>query len=317
MRSAALHSGAGIAARSSTCVTWAGALAHPALIRSDGVTQPVPGFESTPFRLAAGTLVWIGCTGPLHPRTVLVNTTPADAAPLMMDADTQYSNWRWPETVGTQGFEATSAAKTASRAALGVMADYKPAGLALLLTGAALPFPLSHRAVDALALTRACASNDVTLFAQSATRLLGAGSGLTPSGDDFVGGALFARRGTGADAAWRQAAQDIVARAQQRTHVISAALLADLAAGHSYAALHSLAAAVADADETAATRHASALVRIGASSGWDMLAGFIAGLCGTLNLHTAASPARAPATAQACFAPARNIHPSSPARCTA
>lgn len=281
MRSAALRASAATPAR----VTWAGALADSALTRSGGITQPVAGFESTAFRLAAGTLIWIGTVGPQHPRTVLVDTSQSVTTPLVIPAGVQFSNQQRPETLGTQWFQAIHPARVASRAVLGVMAQHKPAGLALLLTGATLPFPLSHRAADALALARACGSGDVTLFAQSAGHLLGAGGGLTPSGDDFVGGALFAQRWRGADARWQQAAQDILTCAQQRTHVISATLLSDLAGGQSYATLHHFAAAVARADETGAGRHATDLIGIGASSGWDMLAGFIAALCGTLDLR--------------------------------
>lgn len=282
MHNAVLQAGPCIAARSSTCITWAGALAHPALIRSGGFTQPVPGFETTPFRLAAGTLVWIGAAGPLHPRTVLVDTAQSTTAPLVLPAGAQFSNGHWPKTVGTQGLEAVGLARVASRAVLGVLAQNNPAGLAMLFTDAALPFPLSHRAADAVALARACATSDVTLFAHSAERLLGAGSGLTPSGDDFVGGALFAQRWCRADARWQQVAQDLLTCAQQRTHVISATLLSDLAHGQSYAVLHQFAAALACADAASARRHATSLIAIGASSGWDMLAGFMAALCGTL-----------------------------------
>lgn len=113
--------------------------------------------------------------------------------------------------------------------------------------------------------------------------LLGVGAGLTPSGDDFVGGALFALRLTRPDPDWRSAAQAIMAHAVQRTHLISATLLSDLANGHSYAALHAFADAVARADTDNAVHHALDLVSIGSSSGWDMLSGFMAALTGTLD----------------------------------
>ena len=70
----------------------------------------------------------------------------------------------------------------------------------------------------------------------------------------------------------------ILAAAPARTHPLSATLLGDLADGHSYASLHDLVQGLAR-ETRAEARHAGRrLVRLGHSSGWDMLAGFVGAL---------------------------------------
>jgi hypothetical protein len=54
-------------------------------------------------------------------------------------------------------------------------------------------------------------------------------------------------------------------------------LLGDLLAGEGWAPLHDLARALAGDDETASRDAARHLTRLGHSSGWDLLAGFVAG----------------------------------------
>ena len=106
--------------------------------------------------------------------------------------------------------------------------------------------------------------------------LLGLGPGLTPSGDDYIGGTLVALRTLGedscADALWRSVRR----RAVARTHAISLAHLAAAAGGEAHEALH------ACLDELFAPRAArwdAALARldnVGHCSGWDGLAGVVA-----------------------------------------
>jgi hypothetical protein len=121
--------------------------------------------------------------------------------------------------------------------------------------------------------------------AQRASRaLLGLGGGLTPSGDDLVGGALFGRLAIAKDAApWRAIGAALAREAERASHAISAALLADLAAGASFAPLHATADALAHADDAAALDSAGVLAELGHSSGWDMLTGLVIGIAGTLD----------------------------------
>ncbi|HEX6137916.1 MAG TPA: DUF2877 domain-containing protein, partial [Casimicrobiaceae bacterium] len=104
-------------------------------------------------------------------------------------------------------------------------------------------------------------------------------------GDDLVGAALFARNAIApapSDAArWRAVTARLVDACDARSHPIGAALFRDLASGESFAPLHALAAALAsDAPQKTRLDAARALVAIGHSSGWDMLAGFIVGVTG-------------------------------------
>ena len=306
-RAAQLCSAAAVAVPSTARVRRCGALAHAALLASGGITRAVPGFEATPFRMAGEQMVWISQTGPDHPRTVLIDSGTARDV-LEAGSGVEISPCDAVETVGECAFSIDDARATASRAILGVINNSIPRGFAGLLMGQSPPFPLSHR-VDAVhALARASAANDAAAFVHHAQGLLGVGGGLTPAGDDFVGGALCALRWMGAKSPvsgaenqpcagawhaspWSQAASHLVTQAAARTHVISATLLADLACGRSYTALHDFAAAIGLGDAEAAFTHANTLVSIGASSGWDMLAGFMAALRGSAGpLNTFGAP---------------------------
>lgn len=305
-----MRSAAAIAMPATVRVRRCGAFAYAALRASGGITRTLPGFEATPFHLAGDQLVWISESGPDHPRTVLIDAgTPWSV--LEMREDTQISIFESVKTLGGCDFPIDEARTSASRAILSLIYISSPRGFATLLKGQSPPFPLSHRVDVVHALAQACAGDDAESFVCHAQRLLGVGGGLTPSGDDFVGGALFAmhllhRTSAVAEqpgqtlapappaARWQRAAATIVAHAASRTHVISAALLSDLACGQSYAALHDFAACIAHGNDEAAFAHAVAVTSIGASSGWDMLAGFMAALRGSAGLLMLAPTAGLP-----------------------
>jgi hypothetical protein len=100
-----------------------------------------------------------------------------------------------------------------------------------------------------------------------AAGLIGLGPGLTPSGDDYLGGMLVALRLTGramqADGLWRW----LEPRLKAGTSAISAAHLAAAAAGEAHEALHR----VLDGELAL-----DALDAVGHTSGWDALAGAVA-----------------------------------------
>ena len=105
--------------------------------------------------------------------------------------------------------------------------------------------------------------------------LLGLGPGLTPSGDDFLGGAMVALACldmiTLRDALW-----DVLAPlAVTRTTDISRAHLAAAAEGFGSAALHALLDAVMAGDADAIPPRVATLATIGHTSGWDAMAGAI------------------------------------------
>jgi len=100
-----------------------------------------------------------------------------------------------------------------------------------------------------------------------AEQLIGLGPGLTPSGDDYLGGMLVALRlsgrGVQADGLWRW----LQPRLKERTSAISAAHLAAAAAGEAHEALHVVLNGSLNLD---------ALDEVGHTSGWDALAGAVA-----------------------------------------
>ena len=105
-----------------------------------------------------------------------------------------------------------------------------------------------------------------------AARLGGAGPGLTPAGDDALGGILFALGALGYH-------DDLVAVARHvRTTAISGAFLLWAARGQALAPVHDLLAAAVAGDAAAAASAARALGGIGHSSGADFAQGLSWGL---------------------------------------
>jgi hypothetical protein len=160
-----------------------------------------------------------------------------------------------------------------------VVAAQAPEGFGTLLQRRSPQFPLDRAMPWVHALGRAFARDDPDAAFAAARPLLGLGAGLTPSGDDLVGGALFATRFLNrSEPRWTKLAKELCREIRSRSHVVSAALFSDLAAGRSFAPLHEIASALSVGADEAALSAARALVAIGHSSGWDMLAGFLIGI---------------------------------------
>ena len=106
-----------------------------------------------------------------------------------------------------------------------------------------------------------------------AERLVGLGPGLTPSGDDYLGGMLVALRACGraaqADSLWRW----LKPRLSGRTSAISAAHLAAAAAGEAHEALHECLEVLFSGTQASWDEPLARLDRVGHCSGWDGLAG--------------------------------------------
>ncbi len=118
-------------------------------------------------------------------------------------------------------------------------------------------------------------------ISQNATALIGLGPGLTPSGDDFAGGLLFAIKILQtAYPNLKLVNQTIpIEKYQSRTHLISFTLLQDLANGHGVAPLHQIMTGILRGDSfDSIDPFISQLTQIGNSTGWDLLAGLLAGL---------------------------------------
>lgn len=107
-----------------------------------------------------------------------------------------------------------------------------------------------------------------------AQMLIGLGPGLTPSGDDYLGGLLIAlnafERRPQAQALWRWLEPRLT-----RTSAISAAHLAAAAQGEGHEALHACMHALCDRSADW-TRTLERVANVGHVSGWDALAGIAA-----------------------------------------
>ena len=265
-----------------------GAHAQTALRRAGGRARVLARLSASTWLTAGGEIVWLGeATATLHPRALLV-AVPCSPFGDEITVDTSGLVPWHPSLPPPQAFAGIAVRERWRRMVAALGALHQPAGFGTLLTGAPVGFPLTAAQGAAQELARACARDDPEAVVDAAVTLLGLGEGLTPSGDDYVGGALFARHllaaaGGAYAPAWRGAAQAILAAAPARTHPISTALLGDLAGGHGWAPLHDLVAALAGADDVdghdaAALEAARRLVRLGHTSGWDVLAGLGGGL---------------------------------------
>jgi Protein of unknown function (DUF2877) len=260
-----------------------GATAHGALVRARGAARVLARLSTSTYLEAGEEIVWLGGEGATqHPRAILTAAPPdAEADEMTIDVGAG-PPWR-PAALALDAETAATladgwAALTADAAALGT-----PTGFGAWLVGAPLAFPLDGARGAAEALARACAHDDAAGATDAALALLGLGAGLTPSGDDFVGGAFFARAllataGAADPEGWRRAALAVVTAAPAFTHPISVALVADLVAGLGWAPLHELVSALAARAPRAAAEAARRLATLGHSSGWDLLAGLGAGL---------------------------------------
>lgn len=120
---------------------------------------------------------------------------------------------------------------------------------------------------------------DLAQRLHEATGLVGLGEGLTPSGDDLLGGFLFTFRVLdstlqdleGID--W-QHVEAWLRRVKARTNKISFSVLADHAHGEAAAPISALfCSALEGSPDARLVEHVGRVAEIGHSSGWDMLAG--------------------------------------------
>jgi hypothetical protein len=103
--------------------------------------------------------------------------------------------------------------------------------------------------------------------------LIGLGPGLTPSGDDFLGGVLIALRALGWPDVSDTVGRWLLGRANTRTHPISYAHLRCAADGAGAAVLHDALAALMSPGAPGLRARLDAVAAMGHSSGWDALAG--------------------------------------------
>jgi len=130
----------------------------------------------------------------------------------------------------------------------------------------------------------ACIANDFPRILRTAEDLIGLGEGLTPSGDDFIGGLLFSSFTMQEIYSQYQGftlldVELFVDNSRNQTNLISYTMLKDLATGHASDTLHHFINAVLT-DQPLESIHYLGLemVRIGHSTGWDLLTGVWTGM---------------------------------------
>lgn len=219
---------------------------------------PIAGFEQTDYAHLGERIVWIGDNGAVrHPRNY-------------------WNPWQAQDKTYSPAL-----LKEGARTCLKQMSQTDMQGLLLWLTHRPMPFPLNQAAPRFDAIRTALQAHNTQDFEQAALRVLGLGNGLTPSGDDFLGGIFFALAHT-PHPAWAAALPNLQAKLQaackEATNPISAALLADNMAGASFGELHDMLDALESNDSRFIAAAADALLRLGSSSGADLMAGLLLAL---------------------------------------
>jgi hypothetical protein len=110
---------------------------------------------------------------------------------------------------------------------------------------------------------------------RAATLLVGLGPGLTPSGDDLLGGMMLALSALGRDRMRDALWQTVGAELADLTVPISAMHLSAAADGLGAEAMHEMIATVIAGDATRIAALLPTMNAIGATSGWDALAGAV------------------------------------------
>jgi hypothetical protein len=174
-----------------------------------------------------------------------------------------------------------------------LLAQHEPAGwgrwIAMIRTGVRFQdtehgiHPASLPGSVAESILLACRSRDPLAIPSHAAELVGRGEGLTPSGDDFLGGLFFCFHILRAvypatlDSSWNYST--FIQQFKPRTNLISFTLLKDHAEGHALEPLHRFASALFQGQPVdLILPFAEELIRVGHSTGWDLLTGFLVGM---------------------------------------
>jgi len=130
----------------------------------------------------------------------------------------------------------------------------------------------------------ACLAKDLPRAVRTSRELVGLGAGLTPSGDDFLGGLLFTAHALQESypqhVHWdRETLPDSIRQVREQTNSISHTLLTDLAFGYGPESLHDLVNAfIMGKEMETIMKHIIRMTEIGSTSGWDMLTGLMTGV---------------------------------------
>jgi hypothetical protein len=257
-------------------VVQIGERARRALERSGGNAEPLVAFADGPYFDAGGELIWVGARLPaMHPRAVVIAEAEPRGVALQLAAIPEHG-WTPPSTQ----LDAAAAGRMLELTRA-LIAGGAPRGFGLLLAGGTPAFPLDLAVDRVQALARAYADDEPAAVHAASIPLLGFGTGLTPSGDDLAGAALFGRRLLAPQRdGWTATAEQLARDIAGRSHAVSAALFGDLARAQSFAPLHAIVDGLAGDDHAAALAAARELTAIGHSSGWDMFTGLLIGVTG-------------------------------------
>jgi hypothetical protein len=144
-------------------------------------------------------------------------------------------------------------------------------------------------------IVQACIMNDFNQIFRFGKDLVGLGEGLTPSGDDLIGGILFANfmlqeiytQYQGFNPSDMELFLDY---SSKRTNVISYTMMKDLAEGNASSPLHGfINALLTDQNLENVQTFGLELVQIGHSTGWDLLTGVWIGMLLSLDPSAALS----------------------------
>ena len=144
-------------------------------------------------------------------------------------------------------------------------------GLGFLVGGVASSGPLARIGRDASRALRDWLAHPGSAPPHGLIALIGLGPGLTPSGDDFLGGALVALHAFGKMDPAKVLGDWLLPRCANATHPVSVAHLAAAARGEGGEALHACLCALAEGRD--ANDALDAIAKVGHTSGWDALAG--------------------------------------------
>jgi hypothetical protein len=204
--------------------------------------------------------------------------------------------WKEPQLPARLVIPPQELARSALRFFGRMLAQHPPAGLGQLM-GAVLAgyqqipfsgFDLGNRTLSSTweivqRIISTLADRDFHSIPVVAEPLVGLGEGLTPSGDDLLGGLLFCLqvlRETYPQSLYLPGNySSFIEQCRPRTNLISFALLKDHASGHALEPLHQIASLLISGQPLERiSPFADDLLKVGHSTGWDLLTGFVVGM---------------------------------------
>jgi hypothetical protein len=255
----------------------------------------------------SGDILWIAANASaLHQRAILLPHLPAELPPAGSSCsidggclcvgedlvvDTSEARVWLPEALGQEGVCATGLMKRIAAAIERIALRLPPRGVLarMALSSITGECCLSHERIGApvlpipdralASLSRVSLGRALPETLDQVTGLVGLGEGLTPSGDDVLGGFLFTLRTLDSILQGRleidwPSVETWLRRVEGHTNKISFTVLADHARGEATAPLAEFVQAIAvDLSQECLVDLGSSVARIGQSSGWELLAG--------------------------------------------